>query len=79
MGKPSAPAAPRSAQSYRQQAEALHQSAMLAEFNGRYELAREHREAAVRALQAALAAERQGSSSRSAASREESGLEALFP
>ena len=53
VGDRAASAKPRSAASYRREASALQESAMLAEFNGTYEVAREYREAAARALQAA--------------------------
>ena len=57
VGDRIASAKPRSAESFRREAEALHQAAMLAEFNGTYELAREYRDKAARALQAAHDAE----------------------
>ena len=57
VGDRTASAKPRSPESYRREASALQDSAMLAEFNGTYEVAREYREAAARALQAARDAE----------------------
>ena len=57
VGDRTAPATRRSAESFRREASGLQELAMLAEFNGTYEVARGYRDAAARALQAAQDAE----------------------